>query len=90
MAKFRFKMNHGSGGIQAILNGAQGMDTALERVAEEKASRARSSAPVKSGVYRDSIHVETVHTDRVKKRVIADVPYAAKVEADTGNLGRTL
>lgn len=90
MAKFKVKLNHGRNGVQAVLDGGQGMDSALQQVADQKASRARSTAPVASGAYRDSIHVETEHTDRMVKRVVADVPYAAKVEADTGNLGRAL
>lgn len=84
----RFKLN--SSGIQSYLDGDHGVDALLDREAEAAASRARSSAPVASGAYRDSIHVETDHTDRMVKRVVSDVPYAMVVEAQTGNMTRAL
>lgn len=84
----RFKLN--SGGIQSYLDGDHGVEAMLEAEAEERADRARSNAPVDSGAYRDSIHVETDHTDRMVKRVVADVPYAMVVEANTGTMARSL
>lgn len=83
-----FKLN--SRGIQALLDGGQGVDALLDAEAEACAARARASAPVASGTYRDSIHVETAHTDRMVKRVVADVSHAMVVEANTGNLARSL
>jgi hypothetical protein len=53
-------------------------------------SLGQGSAPVASGAYRDSLHIETDHTDRMVKRVVADVDYALVVEANTGNLARAL
>lgn len=84
----RLKLNHG--GIQSYLDGGHGVEGMLDAKAEEVAATAKSGAPVDSGAYRDSIHVETAHTDRMVKRVIADVDYAMKIEADTGNLARSL
>lgn len=84
----RFKLN--SSGIQSYLDGDHGVEALLSSEAEERASRARSTAPVSSGAYQASIHVETDHTDRMVKRVVADVPYALIVEANTGNMARSL
>lgn len=88
MAKTRIKLN--SRGIQHYLDGGGGVDALLEAEAQERAARARASAPVSSGAYRDSIHVETDHTDRMVKRIVADVPYAMVVEANTGVMARSL
>lgn len=84
----RVKINHA--GIQEYLDGKHGVEGLLDSEAKKAADRAKASAPVKTGAYKDSIHVETDHTDRMVKRVVADVPYAMVVEADTGNLGRSL
>ena len=54
------------------------------------AARAMASAPVRSGAYRRSIHTAEATTDRAVVRVVANVPYATKVEAATGNLVRAL
>lgn len=88
MAGARIKLN--SRGIQHYLDGGGGVDALLEGEAQQRAERARSNAPVESGAYRDSIHVETDHTDRMVKRVVADVPYAMVVEANTGTMARSL
>lgn len=84
----RIKLN--GKGIQFYLDGGGGVAALLEAEAQESAARARASAPVSSGAYRDSIHVETDRTDRMVKRVVADVPYAMVVEANTGNMARAL
>lgn len=88
MGLSRFKLNHA--GIQSYLDGGHGVDSLVRSRAEEVASRAKSSAPVDSGAYRDSIHLEEGHTDRLVVRVVADVDYAMVVEANTGNLARSL
>lgn len=77
-------------GIQEYLDGKHGVERVLEREAEERLQRARTNAPVDTGAYRDSLHIETVHTDRMVKRIVADVDYALEVEANTGNLARSL
>jgi hypothetical protein len=84
----KVKLNHR--GIQEYLDGQHGVEGLLDDEAEKAAEKAQASAPVDTGAYRDSIHVETVHTDRMVKRVVADVDYAMVVEADTGNLARSL
>jgi hypothetical protein len=62
-----------------------------ERRAERIAEAARASAPVDTGEYRDSIHVETALEDgRWVSRVLADSGHSLVVEARTGNLNRAL
>ncbi|MDQ1174171.1 hypothetical protein QE430_002478 [Microbacterium testaceum] len=52
---------------------------------------ARADAPVDSGEYRDSIHVEVEQTrDGVVAIVIADVRHAMIVESREGTLARAL
>lgn len=59
--------------------------------AEEVAAAARSSAPVDTGEYRDSIHVEMDSTPfRVVAKVVASSDHAMLVESQTGNLSRAL
>lgn len=84
----RVKINHR--GIQEYLDGRHGVEALLEREAREVEARAKASAPIATGEYRDSIHVETDRTDRMVKRVVADAPHALIVEANTGNLARSL
>lgn len=62
------------------------MHTRAERVAEA----ARASAPVDTGAYRDSIHVEDATTDRAVGRAVADVSYALALEARTRTLGTSI
>ena len=49
---------------------------------------ARSSAPVETGAYQSSLHIEQVTLDRAVVRVVADSEDALEVEARTGNLAR--
>ena len=88
MALKGFKLN--SKGIQSYLDGGGGVDALLESEAQDRLGRAQSNAPVVSGTYKGSLHIETVHTDRMVKRIVADVDYAMKVEADHGTLARSL
>lgn len=53
-------------------------------------SEAKGSAPRASGAYADSIHIVQDTTDRAVVRLVADVPYANIVEANTGTLARAL
>lgn len=78
-----------SRGMQQLLND-DGVERFLVGRMEQVESAAKSSAPVETGEYRDSIHLEVDHTDRVVVRVIADAPHALGVEASTGNLTRAL
>lgn len=82
------KLNHKT--IEEYLDGQHGVEAALEAEAEERLARAQANAPVVSGDYKRSLHIETGHTDRMVKRVVADVPYAMLVEADHGVLTRAL
>jgi hypothetical protein len=81
------KLNHP--GIGEVLQSAA-VRAILTDEANEVLRRAQANAPVASGAYRASLHVEQDTTDRAVARVIADVPYAMVVEADTGNLARSL
>jgi hypothetical protein len=58
---------------------------------EEAADIARSTAPVVTGEYRDSIRTEMTFTDyRVVGKVIADSDHAMIVESKHGTLARAL
>jgi hypothetical protein len=88
MANVRIELN--KGGIKAILKSPE-VAAELHRRAERAASAARASAPVDTGAYKASIEVvDEVHKDRVVSKVVADVGYAMTVEANTGNLARSL
>jgi len=76
-------------GIKQILFSDAFADVSREG-AERVADAARAIAPVETGAYRDSIRVEEDFTDRVVYRVVADVPYALKVEADHGTLTQAM
>lgn len=62
----------------------------LERRAEQVAATARSSAPVDTGEYRDSITVVSETTDRAVARVVARDRKSHAIESRTGNLARAL
>lgn len=87
MARARVKLI--DSGMRALLSDP-GVAADLASRAESVAEAARASAPVETGAYRDSIHVEADHTDRVVARVVADVPYATRVEAGHGTLTSAL
>lgn len=89
MAKFRYTMNHG--GIRSVLAGG-GTRAALTSVAEDKLAAAQASAPVRTGAYRAGLHIEqSVGGDgRARVIVAGGTDYDAVVEANTGNLLRTL
>lgn len=76
-------------GVRELLTSA-GVRAACAEVADRVAVNARASAPVESGEYRDSIHRESITTDRAVERVVADAPHALAVESHTGNLARAL
>ena len=88
MASTRVTLN--SSEIQSYLDGGHGVDSLLEAAAQRVLNAAQSSAPVESGDYLDSLHIETDHTDRMVVRVVSDAPHAWVVEANTGNLARAL
>lgn len=79
-----------SAGIAEILVSA-GVRAALEEPAAKVLSRMKSGAPVDSGKLRDSLEIWDDTTDRAVKRVGSrSLPYAAKIEADTGFVSRSL
>lgn len=82
------KLNHD--GIAQILKSDRVVDILMAR-AERVLATAKANAPVKTGTYRDSIHIEVVeHPTRMVVQVVADAPHAHLVEANTGNLARSL
>ena len=86
MAKVRLNR----GGMRELLS-SPGLVADLAARGARVAAAAQSSAPVESGTYQASIHVETVqHPSRTVAQVVADVDYAMTVEANTGNLLRAL
>lgn len=88
MASSGFKINHAT--IQSYLDGQHGVDSLLEAEANAILSRAQSNAPVDTGAYRSSLHIESDRTDRMVKRVVADVDYALVVEAEHGVLAKAM
>lgn len=65
------------GNLEAEIARSAGVRAALKAEAEQAAAAARAVAPVASGAYRDSIHVEP--TDE-GFQVVADVGYAGIIE----------
>lgn len=57
---------------------------------EQVLAVAQANAPVKSGAYRDGLHIEQVTTDRAVVRVAGGTGHDFAVEADTGNLSRSM
>lgn len=76
-------------GIGEILRSGQ-VRADLTARAGRVAAAARARAPVLSGRYRASIHVEQNTTDRVAVSVVADTPYAVEVEFEVRVLGTAL
>lgn len=63
----------------------------LQRKAEAVAARARATAPVDTGAYRDSIHVRIKSAaTRNVALVVAEDPKSMFIESETGNLLRAL
>ena len=87
MAGPRIRLDSGE---MASLLSSPSVAAACREEAEAVAARARSSAPVRTGAYRDSISVVDDTTDRAVARVIATAPHALLVESRTGNLRRAL
>jgi hypothetical protein len=77
-------------GMRALLKDA-GVVGHLEDRMDNVLAEAVANAPVDTGAYVDSLHLETVeHPTRTVVRVVADVEHALAVEATTGNLSRAL
>lgn len=69
-------------GLKHILERDEAVMVRVRRTAEQIAEEARAIAPVATGAYRDSIHVEQEET---AAGVVADVPYAVFVEFGTSD-----
>lgn len=78
-----------SSGIRELLTSDETRAVLTDKAQAVEAA-AKSSAPVASGAYRDSIHIEQDTTDRAVTRVVSDAPHAFVVQANTGNLARAL
>lgn len=84
------KVKLNSRGMEELLKG-EAADGACRPIAEAGVERAQANAPVASGEYQASIHLEEVmHPTRKVFRVVADAPHAMAVEARTGNIARSL
>lgn len=64
----------------------EGLTTRAQRVLD----KAYNDAPVDTGDYRDSLHIEQATTDRAVVRVVADDWKSAILEAEHGILSRAL
>lgn len=88
MARVRVQLDHA--GMRDLLTGPIAR-AVVEGKAERAAARARDIAPVDTGAYRNSIHVEVVqHRSRVVARVVAGTDHALVVEASHRTLGRSV
>jgi hypothetical protein len=63
--------------LQSEVEDDDGVRAAVRKKAADIASRARDIAPVRTGRYRDSIHVEE---DEDGVKVVADVEYGGVIE----------
>lgn len=84
----RVKVNYG-GPFREVLNSGGTRAFVTERAARVLA-QAKSQAPVDTGAYQASLHIEQATTDRAVARVVASVPYAHIVEARSGVLARSI
>ena len=78
-----------SRGMKSLLKDPGVARDLMER-AERVADRARSTAPVDTGAYRDGISARADVTDRVVARVVATDRKSMALESRTGNLARAL
>lgn len=58
--------------------------------AERVLAAAQAGAPVVTGEYQHGLHLEQITTDRAVVRVAGSTSYDWFVEAETGNLSRSL
>lgn len=81
------KLDHA--GMGELLKSAEVRDALTQR-AEKVLAKAKADAPVDTGAYRDSLHIEQATTDRAVVRVSGGTDHDWIVEAKTGNLARAL
>lgn len=87
MARTKVQLNHA--GMAGLLKD-DGVRADLTRRMERVLAAAQASAPVATGEYRDSLHIEQDTTDRAAVRVVSDTDHTLVVEATTGSLARAL
>jgi hypothetical protein len=78
------------GFFEGFLYRAPGIIASVQEAADRVAAIARGSAPVDTGVYRNSIRVQIKFQQRAVAIVVADCDHAMIVESRTGNLARAL
>ena len=65
------------------------VEAKCEEVAHRVLAQAQAIAPVKTGEYKRSLHIEKIsHAHRDTFAVVADAPYSVYVEASHGTLAR--
>lgn len=72
------------------LGRSSGVENLVMSAAERVADKARSTAPVDTGAYKNSIKVEKKHQDRVVALVTAEDDNALIIESRFGTLARAL
>lgn len=85
----RTKVTLKSRGMAELLKSGE-VRAHIRAKAEGCLAEAQATAPVLTGAYRDSLHLEDATTDRAVVRVVADAPHAWIVEANLGVLARSL
>ena len=87
MGRARIELDHP--GIGQMLKSG-GVRAELTRRASQILAAAESHAPVDTGAYKASLHLEQDTTDRAVVRVVADDPKAAILEARQRILGSAI
>lgn len=85
MARVKLK----SSGVEDVLK-SSGTRSVITDKADAVLAQAISTAPVVTGTYQASLHIEQDTTDRAVARVVASAPHAHLVEAQSGTLARAL
>lgn len=90
MPRSSMTIEFNEGFFDQVLNSSE-VRAAVDLAAQRVVTEAKATAPVKTGAYRDSIHIEHEQAQhRQVAKVVADVDYGIYVEARTGNLARAV
>lgn len=74
--------------LSEVLRSPQ-VEAKCEEVAHRVLAQAQAIAPVKTGAYKRSLHIEKIsHAHRDTFAVVADAPHSVYVEAAHGTLAR--
>lgn len=88
MARARIQVDFDENFFDEVLNCAP-VRAMVDAAANKALAEAKATAPVDTGAYRDSLHIEHRQSGhRQVAEVVADCPHAMGVEAVTGNLAR--